>query len=103
MLITATQIKITGIAGYLRFIPLVWNIRKQLSAAEGLVFVKLQGLRTLSGWEDAEAMRVFRDNGYHLEAMKNLSRIGKAKSVSWEAEDEPGWDEANAKLDAMHF
>lgn len=103
MIITATQIKISGIAGYLRFIPLVWNIRKQLSAAEGLVFVRLQGLRTLTGWEDAEAMRVFRNNGYHLEAMKNISRIGKARSVSWEAEAEPGWDEANVKLAGVPF
>lgn len=103
MLVSATQLKIKGITGLLLFIPMIWNIRKQLSAADGLVFVKYQGLRILSGWEDDASMRVFRNNGYHLDAMNKIKTIGQAKSVSWQAGSEPDWKEAIERLADVGF
>jgi len=103
MIVTATQIKIKSIVGFLHFIPMVRNIRGQLSKVDGLVFVKFNGLRTLTGWESHEAMRAFRNKGHHLDAMKKIKKIGKAKSITWEAKAEPGWHEVKERLREMNF
>lgn len=103
MIVTATQIKINSIFALLYFFPMVRKIKKQLSAVDGLLFYKLQGSKTLTGWEDHEAMILFRNNDAHLDAMKNIKRIGKAKSITWETKTEPGWDEAKIRLMAVKF
>jgi hypothetical protein len=103
MIITATQIKINNIFGLLCFITSVQKIRGQLSKAEGLVFVKYNGLSTLSGWENHAAMKAFRNNGHHLDAMKNIKNIGKAKSITWEAQSEPDWHKAKERLHSVQF
>lgn len=103
MHITATQIKIKGIRAFFRFFASVAEIRKQLASAEGIIFVKFSGLRTLTGWRSYDDMKAFRNSGPHLEAMKNIKNIGRAKSISWEADEEPGWPEAKSKLDRMQF
>jgi len=103
MVITATQIKIKSILGFIRFIPRIRNIRSQLSEVDGLLFVEFNGLRTLTGWESYEAMKTFRSNGHHLDAMKNVTHIGKSKSITWEEEAKPGWDKVKEKLNAVHF
>jgi len=103
MIISATQIKITSIIGYLRFFPLVSRTKKQLAEVDGLLFIKTKGLRTLSGWQSREAMMTFRDNGHHLEAMKKINKIGHTKSITWEADSEPGWDEVKTRLQSLEF
>ncbi len=103
MIVIATQIQIKSIPAFFRFIPMVRNIRRQLAGTEGLVFVKFNGLRTFTGWENYEVMKVFRNSGNHLDAMQNLKSIGKSKSVAWEAESEPGWHEAREKLDGVQY
>lgn len=103
MHITATQIKIKGISAFFRFFTRVAKIRKQLASAEGVIFVKFSGLRTLTGWESEADMKAFRNSGAHLEAMKNIKNIGKAKSVSWQADAEPEWHEAKTKLNSIQF
>ena len=103
MIISATQIKITSIIGYLRFFPLVNRTRKQLEEVDGLIFIKTKGLRTLSGWQSREAMMAFRNNGHHLEAMKKTNKIGLTKSISWEADRKPGWNEVKARLQSLEF
>lgn len=103
MIVTATHIKIKNIVGFFRFIPRVKNIRVQLSKAEGLLFVKFNGFRTLTGWESYEALKAFRNNSHHLDAMKNVKYMGKSKSITWEAEVEPDWKEAIEKLNSVSF
>ena len=103
MIVTATQIKIKSIIGFFYFIPIVKNVKIQLTNADGLVFQKLKGFRTLTGWENKEAMKAFRNNGHHLDAMKNLKKVGKAKSITWEAHTEPHWQEAIEKLRGVQF
>ena len=103
MIVTATQIKIKSIIGFFHFIPNVKNIQTQLANAEGLVFQKFKGFRTLTGWENKEAMKAFRNSGHHLDAMKNIKNIGKAKSITWETQSEPHWHEAIEKLRGVQF
>lgn len=103
MVITATQIKIKSIAGLFRFFPRVREIKKQLASSNGIVFFKFKGSRTLTAWESHEDMKAFRNSGPHLEAMKNTRRIGKAKSITWDAHEEPGWEEAIKKLKDVPF
>ena len=103
MIVTATQIKIKSIIGFFHFLPIVKNIKMQLTNANGLVFQKFKGSRTLTGWENKEAMKAFRNNGHHLDAMKNLKNVGKAKSITWETHTEPHWREAIEKLRGVQF
>ena len=103
MIVTATQIKINSIFSLLYFIPMVRNIKKQLNDVDGLLFYKLQGFKTLTGWKDNEAMMLFRNKGAHLEAMKNVKKIGKAKSITWETKMETNWKEANKRLMQVKF
>lgn len=103
MIVTATQIKINFPFGFLRFIPRLIKIRRQLNQSDGLLFVKFNGARTLTGWSNTDAMKAFRNNGHHLDAMKNIKKIGKSKSISWEASSEPGWHEAISRLDNINY
>ncbi|MCK4742908.1 MAG: hypothetical protein KAT25_03735 [Sulfuriflexus sp.] len=103
MVITATQIKIKSILGFIRFIPRIRNIKSQLSKVDGLLFVEFNGFRTLTGWESLEAMKAFRRNGHHLDAMKNVKHIGKSKSVTWETELKPNWNQVKEKLNEIQF
>ncbi len=103
MLITATQIKITSILGYLRFFPMAVRTKQQLTEVDGLLFFRLKGLRTLSGWKCREAMVAFRNNGHHLEAMKKTKKMGLVKSITWEADAEPSWDEVKKRLLSVEF
>ena len=98
MVVAATEIKIKGIRGYIRFFLSVRKIVKQLQQANGLLFVKTKGLKTLTGWSDYDSMKIFRNSGPHLAAMKNIKKIGEGKSVTWETESEPDWQEAISRL-----
>ncbi|VAW90465.1 hypothetical protein MNBD_GAMMA17-1035 [hydrothermal vent metagenome] len=103
MIITATQIKITSIIGYLRFFPAAGRTRQQLTEVDGLLFFRLKGLRTLSGWQSREAMVEFRNNGHHLDGMKKSKKMGFVKSITWEADAEPSWDEVKKRLLSVEF
>jgi hypothetical protein len=98
ILISATAIKVGSVMGLFRFILASRKVLRQLKGAEGLVFAKARGFRTLSGWESREAMNAFRNNGHHLTAMKFSRSIGKVKSVTWESEFEPDWNETKKRL-----
>lgn len=54
---------------------------------------------TLTVWESKEHMKLFRNNGNHLKAMK-LSRniAGKLELINWEAEAIPTWNECKDRL-----
>lgn len=103
MIITATQIKIKSILGFIRFIPRIRNIKSQLAKVDGLLFIEFNGFRTLTGWESYEAMKAFRSNGHHLEAMKNIKHIGKSKSITWDAQSKPEWSLVKEKLSEVPF
>jgi len=103
LIVTATQLKVRGLIGLFRFFTRMGAIRRQVACADGVLFVKLRGFHTLTGWESIEAMKAFRNTGAHLDAMKNLTAIGRAKSATWETSHEPTWDEAMRRLEAVDF
>ena len=57
---------------------------------------------TLTGWKDYKSMKEFRNSGPHLEAMKNIKKIGIGKSATWEASSEPSWHEVKKRLDGFN-
>lgn len=103
MIVSATQIKLNGIVGFFRFVFSLRRIQKQLNQTGGVIFVKFKGPRTLTGWDSREAMQGFRNSGQHLEAMRDMAKMGQTKSVSWETDVEPEWSEAIERLDAKDF
>ena len=48
-------------------------------------------------------MNVFRNKEAHLESMKNIRKMGRPKSTSWESDVEPEWKEAQERLDQIEF
>jgi len=103
MVVAATQIKVNGIIGFLRFMLLLRNTIKQLKTADGLMFAEFKKFQTLTAWVDYDTLKAFRNNGYHLKAMKITKTIGKVKSVIWETQYEPSWQEAKEKLKGIEY
>ena len=103
MIVTATQIEITRLTGFLHFVLGVRSVKKQLNQDDGVEFFEFQGLCTLSAWMSLDEMKRFRNSGAHLEAMKRLRKIGRAKSITWEAPTAPSWDEAKLRLKSVQF
>jgi hypothetical protein len=103
MVVSATQIKLKGLSGYVRFFLSIRKISKQVQKADGLFFVKTKGFMTLTGWKDYESMKEFRNSGPHLEAMKNIKKMGVGKSATWEASSEPTWQEAEKMLSGVQY
>lgn len=98
MIVTATQLQLKDIGAFFRFLIRIRKISAQVKRATGLVFVKTKGFKTLSGWKDYEAMKNFRNSGPHLEAMQNIHKMGTGKSVTWESDVVPTWQEAEERL-----
>jgi Domain of unknown function (DUF3291) len=98
MIASVTEIRVKGIVGLSRFLLYLARIRRQLKHAQGLVAVDYHSWKTLTVWEDAQAMERFRNSGAHLQAMKNTRRIGRANVTSWEVAQVPRWEEAIGRL-----
>lgn len=103
MLITATELKFRSPWAYVLFLIQVASVKRQLTAAPGLIRVALTWNRTLTAWENEAHMRQFRNSGEHLEAMRATKGIGWAKSVSWDADAFPPWEEAKRRLRDVPF
>lgn len=103
LIITATQIQIKSISGFFRFLRSVHDVKSQLATADGLLSARFRGTRTLTVWRGKESMVAFRNNGAHLDAMKSLKKIGKAKSVTWSQNKMPDWPAAIKKLSDVNF
>ena len=100
MLASTTQIQITRPFGTLRLLVHIARVRRQLARCPGLISVAFHpGWRTLTVWENAEALKAFRDSGAHLEAMRATRKIGIARTITWPVDRVPSWPEAIAKLD----
>lgn len=103
MIVTATELEFRSPWAYALFLVRVGAVKRQLSAAPGLLRFALGWNRTITAWEDAERMRAFRNSGAHLEVMRETARIGRAKSATWETDAFPTWRDARRRLDAVAF
>ena len=109
MLIVATELHVRN--GW-KFIPFVrHSIRstKQAKQAAGClhVWVGNYGWRigyTLTAWKDKSSMLQYRNTDSHKVAMQQISKLSKQyKTLVWEAEQVPSWNEAKEKLDVIAF
>ncbi|AWN36696.1 DUF3291 domain-containing protein [Methylobacterium radiodurans] len=54
---------------------------------------------TLTAWDGAESMRTYMGSGAHRAAMPRLSHwCDEASTVHWNADDLPGWAEADKRM-----
>lgn len=109
MLIVATELHVRN--GW-KFIPFVrHSIRstKQAKQAAGClhVWVGNNGWRigyTLTAWKDKSSMLQYRNTDSHKVAMQQIGKLSKQyKTLVWEAEQVPSWNEAKERLDAIAF
>jgi hypothetical protein len=70
-----------------------------LSGAIGYEMPRRLGFWTVTLWRDLDAMKVFRNGGAHLAAMKRLpSWCDESAVLHWEAAELPPWDEAHRRM-----
>lgn len=102
MIITATKFRLTNPATYPHFFVITYRAFRQAKNSPGIVQLKINpfSLRTLTAWKSREDMINFRNNGAHLEAMKQSAKFGKIDSFTWDAESLPTWADAMRKLDS---
>ncbi|WP_067726794.1 hypothetical protein [Oceanobacillus damuensis] len=104
MFISVTRLHLKGKRKLPRFF--VYTIKSiiQSRKADGLKFSSFNKegwvtYWTLTVWESKEHMKVFRNNGNHLKAMKISRNIAdELESVNWDAETIPDWDECKDTL-----
>lgn len=99
MIVTTTQIYPKSIWVIIPLILHIMRVRKQLKTARGLLKLDFaSGWTTLSAWESMDDLKAFRNAGAHLAAMRATRRIGTARTVTWEAERLPTWEEVRERL-----
>lgn len=59
---------------------------------------------TLTVWENKEAMLEFRNTGAHKLAMSKTRKLShQYKTLQWESDKQPDWDEAGVRLAETAF
>lgn len=100
MIASITEINLKGLVELLKFMPHAVRSKMQADKADGVVSVQVKagGLfvhRTLTVWQNEEAMMKYVRSGAHLEAMKLFGRIAKKSyTARFEVTQTPTWSEA---------
>lgn len=59
---------------------------------------------TITAWQSKEAMQQFRNNGVHKLAMKDIHYLAsRYKTLVYESDSIPNWQQAKEKLSAMEY
>lgn len=104
--ISITRLRLRSIFTLAAFARETGAITDQLRAAPGFIdgAVLAEGrlvFWTRSVWENAEAMKAFRDSGAHRVSMpKLMTWCDEAAVVQWQGEPPRDWDEIYARLAA---
>ncbi|MDX2177787.1 MAG: hypothetical protein SF028_15095 [Candidatus Sumerlaeia bacterium] len=103
MWISATRLRVRSLRGLLRFRRLNAAAHRQARTAPGLREVRFRyrwplTFCTLTLWDSEAAMHDYRNSAAHLDAMRQVKEVGDGDVVGWEAEELPGWEEAEGRL-----
>src|SRR4051794_1723880 len=104
MFISVTRLHLRGKRKLPSFFLHTFISTMQSKKAEGLISSSFNNEKwdtywTLTAWESKEHMKVFRNNGNHLRAMKISRNIADGlESINWEAETIPTWNECKDRL-----
>ena len=109
MIIIATELHVRSFWRFFEFAINSAQSLKQAKKSAGCIYAALnnKGWRigfTLTAWEDKEAMLQFRNTGAHKIAMLKIRKLShQYKTLQWESEVMPGWQEAKARLAETDF
>jgi len=104
MIVAVTELNIRTFWGFLRFIPHAVRSRAAAERAPGVVSVRVKSIgfycqRTLTVWENRDAMLAFVRSEPHLSAMRLAPKIAnESYTVTYEVSQPPNWPEALAHL-----
>ena len=106
MITTITELKCKNYLKLPGLIFLSMKIIKQAKSTPGNIsaLIKANGLKafTLTSWEHEEALKSFRNTGYHKQAMKAMNKTASAfRFKTWETECQIGWNDALIELDKV--
>ena len=109
MIIVATELHVRSFRHFFEFA--FYSVRSTLQAKKTKGCIKAEVLNggwrigyTLTAWETKEAMMEFRNSGAHKQAMLKIRKLSpQYKTLWWERDTIPGWDEAKSKLAGVDF
>jgi len=97
-------ISITGLRlkNRFMFIPFAWHVMrsfKQAKKAEGNLHCALNNVNgvhhTLTAWESKKHMQQYIYSGAHKKAIVGFRRIATGKTLGYEGDELPSWEEAH--------
>jgi len=109
MIIVATELHIHSFWNFFEFALTSARSMKQAKKSAGCIYAAAnnKGWRigyTLTTWENKESMLQFRNTGAHKVAMIKIRKLShQYKTLQWESEAQPVWEEAKTRLDETAF
>lgn len=95
--VSITGLKPKGFWAYLLFFRHAIPSKIQADRAAGLLFSEVRRIdgieHTLTAWESRESMLAYIKSGAHLKAMKVFRRIATGKTLGYESQELPSWEE----------
>lgn len=109
MIISVTEFRVKNVLLVPRFLRYAVASGKEASNSKGNLFFETKSkswhtFKTLTAWEDQEAMKSFIVGGKHLEAMKRSAAMAKTtRSIHYESNHIPSWEEALKMLEGVNL
>jgi heme-degrading monooxygenase HmoA len=109
MVVVATELHVRSFWNFFEFASLSFRSMKQAKKSEGNIHASARNKNwkigyTLTVWESRETMLEFRNTGAHKKAMTKIRKVSKQyKTLVWEGDTIPTWDEAKFRLHKTEF
>ena len=109
MIIVATELHVRNLRYFFEFA--FFSVRSMIQAKKANGCIKASVMNggwrigyTLTVWETKEAIMEFRNSGTHKKAMSKIRKLSpQYKTLRWESDNIPDWDEAKSKLAVVEF
>ncbi len=109
MIIVATELHVRNFWHFFEFAFISARSMKQAKNSAGIVYASSsnKGWKigyTLTVWESRDTMLSFRNTGIHKKAMSKIRKLStQYKTLVWEDDTTPKWQEARSRLDETVF
>jgi Domain of unknown function (DUF3291) len=109
MIIVATELHVRSFRYFFEFA--LFSVRSLKLAKKSTGCIKAEAANsgwrigyTLTVWDNKEMMLQFRNSGAHKKAMSKIRKLShRYKTLRWESNQMPGWEEAKSRLAVTAF
>lgn len=109
MVIVATELHVRSFWRFFEFAVVSARSMHQAKKTAGNIYAAAKNKSwrigyTLTVWENKDAMLEFRNTGAHKLAMSKIRKLShQYKTLHWESDKQPDWQEAGTRLAEMGF